>query len=206
PSWKSDAKYHARALDWVIAQNKQLPAGKKIRVVSVSSAPSGPGSPVKKNNKKWDAAFARAEKAGLLVLDCEDNRGFIGPCTYDPADPENPAKCKKGLPNLPSYDGPYQLQAPASGRTVAEDTEYVRFSYSYWGQGGRSWSVPYVAGVAALGWQADPELTAAQVKDLLLRSATGGNGGVIDPPAFIELVRRGAAQRAAGRAAESAKQ
>ncbi len=100
------------------------------------------------------------------MLDCEDNRGFIGPCTYDPVDPENPAKCKKGLPNLPSYDGPYQLLAPASGRTVAEDTEFIRRTYSYWGQGGCSWSIPYVAGVAALGWQADPELTAAQVKDL----------------------------------------
>lgn len=189
PSWKSDAAYYARALDWIVKQNKSLPKARKIRVVSVSAAPSGPNSPVKKNNKLWDAAYARAVKSGLLVMDCEDTNGFIGPCTYDPADPENPAKCKKGLPNLPGYDGPYQLMAPASGRTVAEDTEFRRFSYAYWAQGGRSWSVPYVAGVAAMGWQVNPELSSAQLKDMLMRSATAGDGGVINPPAFIELVR-----------------
>jgi hypothetical protein len=47
----------------------------------------------------WDEACARAEAAGIMVLDCSNtDRGFIGPCWYDPSDPENVAKCTTGFP------------------------------------------------------------------------------------------------------------
>ena len=54
-----------------------------------------------------------------------------------------------------------------------------------------SWSVPYVAGVLALGWQINPELDAEAMKELLLQSAWVDGRGchMIDPPAFIELVQ-----------------
>jgi subtilisin family serine protease len=41
PSWLEDAQYYADALDWIVAENEKLPEGSKIRVVSVSTMPSG---------------------------------------------------------------------------------------------------------------------------------------------------------------------
>jgi subtilisin family serine protease len=45
PSWKGDASHYAKALDWIVELNRNLPTNEKIRVVSVSAAPSGQGSP-----------------------------------------------------------------------------------------------------------------------------------------------------------------
>jgi hypothetical protein len=66
------------------------------------------------------------------------------------------------------------------------------FSYQYTGWGGLSWSMPYLAGVLAMGWQLNPQLTNEQILDLLFDSAyvTENHMKVIDPPAFIELVKR----------------
>ncbi|HDR16544.1 MAG TPA: hypothetical protein ENN79_13895, partial [Desulfobacteraceae bacterium] len=58
PSWKKDAAFYAKAIDWIIEQNEQLPAHEKIRVVSVSAAPSGKGSPFDSNTGQWDQACA----------------------------------------------------------------------------------------------------------------------------------------------------
>jgi subtilisin family serine protease len=87
PSWTGDSAYYGKALDWITDQNEKLPAGQKIRVVSVSAAPSGPGSPFKKSKEMWDTACARAEKAGILVLDCTGHHGVLGPCYFDGSDP-----------------------------------------------------------------------------------------------------------------------
>jgi hypothetical protein len=79
PSWTKDAMYQAEALSWIIEENAYLPKGEKIRVVSVSSAPSGPGSPFTKDSEMWDQTRERAEKNGILILDCTKHRGIIGP-------------------------------------------------------------------------------------------------------------------------------
>jgi serine protease AprX len=98
PSWLGDAKYYADALRWIIEENQKLPKAGKIRVVSVSAAPSGPGSPFTKDGELWDAAVTAANADGILVLDCTQTYGFIGPCYYDPADPENVWKATPGFP------------------------------------------------------------------------------------------------------------
>ena len=51
PSWKKDAAYYAKGLDWIIAQNEKLPEGEKIRVVSVSASP---------NQSSWANQIGRA--------------------------------------------------------------------------------------------------------------------------------------------------
>ncbi|MGA2094425.1 MAG: S8 family serine peptidase, partial [Sedimentisphaerales bacterium] len=48
PSWTKDTAYQAKALDWIVEQNAKLPAGQKIRVVSVSAAR---GRLLKKNGR-----------------------------------------------------------------------------------------------------------------------------------------------------------
>ena len=194
PSWTGDAAYYAKALDWLVAQNEKLTPAGKIRVVSVSAAPSGPGSPFKRNQALWDAACARAEAAGILVLDCTRHRGFIGPCYYSAADREDVTKCTPGFPSRPGVPLPQRLLVPCSPRTTAEQYNVGEWSYQYCGQGGLSWSIPYCAGVLAMGWQLNPELTGPRMQEILLQSAhvTADGAKIINPKAFVQLVRASA--------------
>lgn len=66
------------------------------------------------------------------------------------------------------------------------------YAYRYEGKGGKSWAVPYVSGVLALGWQINPELDGETMKDLLFQSSWVNEEGLhfINPPAFIEAVRK----------------
>jgi hypothetical protein len=196
PSWAADAQYYADALNWIVDENEKQPAGEKIRVVSVSAAPSGPGSPFTINNDAWDVAYQRAAKAGILVLDCTSNHGITAPCYYDLDDPDNVAKCTPGWPGLTNQSMPNRIYIPTSFRTTAEEYSQGNFSYQYTGRGGLSWSVPYLSGVLALGWQVRPDLTGAQLLDILFKSAYVTSGGlkIINPAAFIDTVKLAGSQ------------
>jgi serine protease AprX len=191
PSWKQDAQYYANALDWIVSESALLQAGAKIRAVSISAAPSGPGSPFLTNNAAWDAAVARAEAAGMLVLDCTSHHSFVSPGYYDPARRDDVLFFRPGFPREPSNSCGSGLHAPTSFRTQAEEYQRGEHGYQHTGQGGLSWAIPYVTGVLAMGWQLRPELSAATMRSILLATAyKDGNGcRVIDPPAFINGVR-----------------
>lgn len=193
PSWTKDAAYQAEALYWIIEQNEGLSGAEKIRVVSVSAAPSGPGSPFDKHNKMWDSACRRAEEAGILVLDCTSHHGFIGPCWYDAGGPESVARCKPGFPGRTGFrPRPASILVPSSPRTTAEEYDKGEFAYQYYGRGGLSWAIPYCAGVLALGWQLRPEIPPEQMRELLFESAYTERSGakIINPEDFIRLVRK----------------
>ncbi|MFC1677002.1 S8 family serine peptidase [Planctomycetota bacterium] len=192
PSWTKDAAYYAEALDWIIEQSNGLPASEKIRVVSVSAAPSGQGSPFEKHNIMWDRACSRAKAAGILVLDCTSHQGIVGACWYDANDPENVSKCTPGFPGQGKWIRPENILAPSSTRTTAEEYDKGDFSYQYCGRGGLSWAIPYCAGVLALGWQVNPELSSEQMSELLFKSAYVKETGekIINPSEFIRLVRK----------------
>jgi subtilisin family serine protease len=193
PTWLYDAQYFADALDWIIAENKKLPNEEKIRVVSVSAIPSGMWSEYK-NMDAWDAAYKRATEAGILVLDCTYEQGITLACTYDLHDPDNPTKC---IPNwgLGPVNPPHKRINIPTSRTSATEGESYCFSYQFTGIGGLSWTVPYLTGVLAMGWQVNPNLTGAQLLDLLYDSAyeinykTEGTVMVINPRGFIDLVK-----------------
>ena len=191
PSWLADAQYYADALDWIIAENRQLPAGQKIRAVSVSAAPSGSGSPFTLNNQAWDQACARARDEKILVLDCTQHLGLISAAFLNADDPENVARC---TPGQPSHPGLTCLQdhicVPNSPRTQAEEYRAYEPSFQYMGQGGLSWSIPYATGVLAMGWQLKPDLTMEQIWNLLMASSLQVQGcNVIHPAVFINRVR-----------------
>jgi hypothetical protein len=187
-----DSSYYAKAIDWIIEQNKKLPADQKIRVISVSAAPSGQGSPFEKNQQMWDDACSRAEAEGMLVLDCTQHHGLIGPCWMDASFPEDAVKCSGGFPGTSSFSpAEGRIYAPTCPRTTAEQYNKGEFSYQYCGKGGLSWAIPYVAGVLAMGWQVNPGLGPEQMKEILFNSAADGQNGVkiIDPQRFIAMVK-----------------
>ena len=133
----------------------------------------------------------RAQEEGILVLDASQHKGFISACWCDLNDPENPVKCTPGYPGLPDSYNPANLMAPTSLRTVARQDRPGRPSYQYYGRGGLSWGIPYVAGLLAMGWQIRPDLSPEQMKELLFQSAFTNDSGVkiINPKAFIRMVQ-----------------
>ena len=72
-------------------------------------------------------------------------------------------------------------------RTSAEQYDAGEFSYQYTGRGGPSWSIPYCAGVLAMGWQVQPTLKGDHMKKLLLDAAyvNGDGAKIIDPEEFV---------------------
>ncbi|MFA5252774.1 MAG: S8 family serine peptidase, partial [Phycisphaerae bacterium] len=135
PSWKRDTANEARALDWIVQQNEKLPVSEKIRVVSVSAAPTSPA--VRDINRNmWAPACARAEAAGIMVLDCTSERGFIGACWYDSKVPESVIQCTPGFPGKEKYDRPESILVPSSPRATAEEMDKDDIGYIYWGRGG----------------------------------------------------------------------
>ena len=195
PSWKRDSQHYADALRWIIEVNNNLPEDDKIRVVSISAAPSGEGTPFTSNTEQWDEAVAEATAAGILVLDCRQNTqtGFIAPAYLDLNDPDNITLINPGYPNAPLWEDPDEnlLHVPNSRRTMAEEYNANENSWQYTGMGGLSWAIPYAAGVLAMGWQINPNLENNEIISLLFATAYIDNHGYqfINPTAFIEAVR-----------------
>ena len=195
PSWLKDSRYAADALDWVLEQNEALPEGEKIRVVSVSAAPGS--ADMFQNTDLWNAAAARAEEAGVLVLTVEGagtkpDRLMPYPAVLDPNARNDPAACRVGFPGEDgsSVFAKNALALPCSYRTTAEEYTAGQFGYTHYGQGGMSWGIPYCAGVMALGWQVDPTLTGDEIMRYLLSTAATGTDGnsIIDPVHFVETL------------------
>lgn len=196
PAWKRDSQYFADCLDWIITENEKLPENDKIRLVSVSSAPTSNGNWYK-NGAAWTAAVDRAEKAGILILDCRsgESTSFVFSSYWDGIDREAVSQYKPFYPNNNVVYGEEDwagiVFAPASKRTCV--TEYVigENGYRYEGVGGQSWSVPYVAGVLALGYQVDPTLSIDAIKTLLYETAWVSPEGyhMINPEAFIKAIQ-----------------
>lgn len=189
PSWKTDATYFADALDWIVETNKNLPAGEKIRVVSISGAPT-PSNDGWTNGEKYLESVTRAAEAGILVLDCSSENGRIGACGYNFDNPEDVSLCKPGFLSSPGWSHKNDILAPVQYRTTAEEDSKGDFSYQYDGDGGLSWSIPYVAGVLAMGWEIKPELTADEIMDILFNTAYVDSDGnkYINPTAFIDYL------------------
>lgn len=192
PSWKNDSEFYAKGLYWLIEENKKLPDNGKIRVVSVSAAPSGEGSLFTTNTNMWEEAVLAAQNEGILVLDCRDDKktGIFAPAFYNPASPDDVSLCSGGFPATPRPVPAWQIGVPASYRTVAEEYMEGSPSYQYTGQGGSSWATPYAAGVLALGWQINPNLENEQIIQILFDTCLIIQDGsrIINPAAFIDAV------------------
>jgi len=183
---------YVKALTWIIIQNQSLPDAEKIRVVSVSAAPGIAGIPLTNRNRlrKWDQVCHNATAAGILVLDCTDENGFIGSCGLDSDYPEDVNMCTPGFPGLEPVFDANDVLVPSSPRTTAEQYDSDDMGAQYCGRGGLSWSIPYAAGVLALGWQVCPDLTAEDMKTLLFATAYVNEAGarIIDPLSFIQAL------------------
>lgn len=183
PSWKGDHKYRTQALDEIIKFNEGKSLADQIRIVSVSKGydTSEP------NLDKWIEKIDEAEKAGIYVIHCSRNMfGAKPPLSNNRDNPDDYEVCY--LVDRYSLDPSNHLFAPIDNRTYAhwKGTE----AYTFGSLGGFSWGAPYIAGVAALGLQVDPNLTVSEIERLLMESGTPFHGGkLINPVRFIEMIK-----------------
>jgi membrane protease YdiL (CAAX protease family) len=185
--------------------NQRLPAPEKIRVISLSISlmPGLPGY----------AECARAIEAALAqnvaVIMVKDESsypvaglfqifGLARPCLADPDLPNSyvPMFWVRNGRNGP-WHFPNLIFVPMESRTMAAPTGPE--DYTHDGQGGMSWTVPYVAGLYALAAQANPQITPDGFRAALFRTGRSipyrhkgsevSVGPVVDPQALIQAVR-----------------
>jgi hypothetical protein len=98
-------------------------------------------------------------------------------------------------------------------RTTASPTG--KGEYAFYGEGGWSWSIPYIAGMYALAAQVEPKITPERFWALAMKtgrtvetkdgSKTVSLGPILDPAQLVEALRRGDLSDPAVVAAELAK-
>jgi len=191
PTYYGKESDEVDSLLWLIEQNKLLPADQKIRVVSVSAAPTSREHRAT-SGSGWSEAVTLANQEGILVLDCTSELNIIGPGYSDYHNPDDPASFTPGYPNVNNHNFSRNLiHAPVSPRTYAEQYKEGEYGYTYSGSGGLSWAIPYAAGVLCLGWQIAPNFTYKQMLKILFDTAYIKEGvKIINPVAFIEKLER----------------
>ena len=187
---RPDASTYAEAVEQIIDINSSLPESERIRVISVSASPT-PSYDVWINSDQYIDSVIRAQEAGILVLDCSLEHGFVRVCSYSFENPEDVTLCRPGFLDgstwMPSQDS---ILVPVAYRTIAEVYSDGDFSYAYFGDGGLSWGIPYAAGVFALGWEINPDLSPDEMVNIVFETAYIDSNGnkYIFPTAFIDYI------------------
>jgi subtilisin family serine protease len=182
PPWKwLDNKPWSETVEKIIKLNKNLEEPKKIRVISISLGAFSQ----RQNYDLWEKVVDHAAKEGILVVTCDPDFLNYGTLALIPGkDPENPSNYRRGKYSA-SND---VLLVPTGNKTIA--SYYGSKVYTYDRTGGMSWAVPYLAGLAVLAYQVNPEIEPKEIVELWLKTATRTDAGpVINPIGFIEAVR-----------------
>jgi len=196
-------EYPARGICRILEINEQLPAERKIRVISISVG----WSPEQKGYEPITEAAEKAKAAGMLVICSSVERihgfKFHGLGRAPLADPDDANSYEPGAWWARKFyeDGrpEERLLVPMDARTTASPTgadEYVHYC-----RGGWSWAIPYIAGMYALAVQAEPALTPERFWALALKTGhtielhhhgkTYQFGPILNPVGLIETLRRG---------------
>jgi len=183
PMWESDMSCYTRSLYRIFELNKILPKDEIIRVVSISD-----GAFIKdKGFQEWQKALRKAEGKGIFVVTCDTSFIKFGTLKrIEGRDSDSPDSYKIG-----KYCSEEDvLRIPTGNKTIASYRGIDVYTYDR--EGGRSWAAPYIAGLAALAFQVNPEITPAEIKALLIKTVTNTSAGpIINPTAFIETVKKG---------------
>jgi len=185
-----DFEHKAKALMDIVESNKTIEPSKKVRIVSCSI-----GYMEEKPEHgldHWIQAIKNAREAGIIFVDTGDSAGmdFVGGGSLDKE-------------NFEGYDFamfmkkkhetgwlPEGVVIPSDHRTMASckgENEYM-----YNGEGGMSWSVPYLSGIFALALQINPELTQSELNKLVIETAVVNKNGlkIINPKGIIEAIKK----------------
>ena len=175
-------------IDWVINKNKSLSKADRIKVIAVDTWGFGYDDGV----KPYYEAVKRAEKSGIIILGpVFDEKALAvysltaGIGYYDAASPNNVDKAMLGWPDriFSGSKSRKEVYVPSARRTAAwvnDEYIYVYASMAYYNQ--------YLAGIIALGYQANPNITKEQLTEAMIVTTTYNL--MVNPPAFIEAVKK----------------
>jgi len=163
PMWESDNAYYINALRSIFELNRNLPGKEKICVVSISTG-MFPHFP---NFDEWKEVLNHAEKLGILVVTCDQAILDYGMLSLIPG--EDPDKVQSYKPGkYVSKDD--LIRVPGANKTLA--SHRGNNVYMCDRKGGMSWGAPYIAGLAVLAYQVDPEITPKNIIEYLIQTAT----------------------------------
>ena len=182
PTWKQNNQIYIQAVKRIFELNKIVPPEEKIRVISISTGMFSHYD----GFDEWQEVLKRAETQGILVITCDRAQLPYGTLKLLPgSDPDQPE----------SYaGGPYRwtddvLRIPTTNKATASHRGVDVYTYD--SRGGMSWAAPYIAGLAALAFQVEPEITPSRIKELLIQTAVQTDAGpVVHPSGFISAVRQ----------------
>ncbi len=194
-----DFTYLAQSIDRLLEVNELLPAGGKIRVISISVSWDG-GVP---GREAADAALARAKKAGIFVI-TTDPMGtyglrFHGLERVPLADPDDFASYGPVLGWGYDLTGNWPrdvLCVPMASRGAAAPNGPT--DYAFYRLGGWSWCVPYLAGLYALACQVKPDVTPDEFWSTALETGRpidltaqepDARGVIVDPVKLIDRLQ-----------------
>ena len=182
PMWKKEYRTRCEALSQIIQCNKDMSLADKIQVVSVSLG-FREGEPAL---DEWKHLLDSAKSQGIYVVHCDDAMHGVGcPVFSDKDDPGSYDLCYFSLEG--GSKGGDALYAPIDNRTTGHFKH--KEGYIFWWNGGLSWGAPFIAGVVALGFQVNPNLTPDQVRECLYSTGTPfKRGRIINPAAFVAKV------------------
>jgi len=182
PMWKPENKPYSDIIDKLIKLNANPNTTEKVKVVSISTGMFSQQA----NFERWQEALKKADQNGILIVTCAQDSIQYGMLAKIPGkDPDNPASYRSGIYGV----RPGAVLVPTSNRTTASHTGSD--IYSYWREAGMSWAAPYLAGLAVLAYQVNPEIEPKTIVTLLYKTAVKTNiGEVIQPENFIEAVRK----------------
>ena len=164
----------AQSVRRIVAINQGLPAGSKIRVLSMSIGwmPDSPGV------KDITAAVNEAKAAGIFVistsLQATYGWKFTGMGRNALADPNDFGSYAPSswwsdqFYRTPDFSSSQFLLVPMDARATASPTGVT--DYAFYGVGGESWAVPYLAGMYALACQVKPEITPEEFWSVALKT------------------------------------
>jgi len=181
PPWKwLDNKPWADTINKIIELNKGLRESEKIRVVSISLGAFSQ----RPNFDLWKQAVDKANQNGILVVTCDPTFLELDMLKRKENEPADLPSSYEMIFNRPNAD----LLVLAGNRTIA--SYKGPDVYHYERQGGLSWTVPYLAGLAALAYQVNPEIKPEQIVGLWKQTAVKTDAGpIVNPAGFIEAVK-----------------
>ena len=173
-----DNKVFCDIIDEIIAYNNTSDRNEQIRVISISSGSFSEG----KNYELWKATLKKAQDAGILVVTCSDRFLEYGTLKLqigeNPDDPNSYVRNKYG-------GGNNTLKIPTGNKTIASYRGVDVYAFER--GDGKSWAAPYIAGLAALAFQVNPNLKPKTIVEQLVKTAIRTNvGPVVNPCAFID--------------------
>ena len=184
-------------INHIVERNKSLSKADQVRIIVMETY----GGSFTDDDvlKAYYAAVNNAEKSGILVLQRDYIFGYdkynpnqiyvagLG-AYYNTNSPDDVSKATTNIAEQYDFQDTKNrsIFAPNARRTVAvNDNSYEYFSSDR----GNFTQNAYLAGVVAMGLQANPNLTVPQIKKALM-DTKDKNNHMVNPPAFIEAVKK----------------